>query len=666
MFQRSIMVRQLAMAFAGFSAFSSLAAGPVTELDQVVITATKTSQRMRDVPAAVSVISREQIEKSTSTTVDQLLQGVPGVYAARMDASSPNRIAQTYTRGLPGNSRTLVLLDGIPLNVLYDGQVDWSQLSTQDIERVEVVRGAGSGLYGANAMGGVINVLSRAPEPGRVTRVGAEYGSLNSKRLMASHSHSFGPTSIRLSASHFSSDGYNMWRSDTTVPVANQEKMGTVKDNASIKVAHEIDANAFLEAGLSYLKDEATGFYKPGAPGYVPQTREQYMPTLRYVHDTGAANTSLTVYGRFGKQRADTINPVTYRAISEKGQYEDRTLGMSAQHSWNVFTGHHLTLGADYLDGKIDNQFDYPGTSRLRDTKADLTRYGVFVQDEIKFGERWKVNLSGRYDHWETGGNQGDTGAGQPNTNYTKRSDNGFSPKLATLYKLTESFNLRASAGRAFNLPDLSNLYANSKRGTTTYWGNPDLTPETVKAYDFGADYYFGRLGYLKATVYYNDAKDFIYAVQRNATNVDKINVGAVITKGLELEALYRPLNNLSVSASYTLNSSHIVKNERDPALEGKFLTNVPRQWGQLRTDYQFVGGAALFGAFNYVGKRYGNDTNTTVYKAYSTVDVGGSYPLDKAVTARLTVANVSDRRYEGIGYMAPGRTVTAAVHAAF
>jgi iron complex outermembrane recepter protein len=666
MFQRSIMISQLGVAFGCFSAFASLAAEPVAELDQVVVTATKTSQSIRDVPAAVSVISREQIEKSTSTTVDQLLQGVPGVYAARMDASSPNRIAQTYTRGLPGNSRTLVLLDGIPLNVLYDGQVDWSQLSTQDIERVEVVRGASSGLYGANAMGGVINVLSRAPEPGRLTRVGAEYGSMNSKRLTAAHSQSFGATSIRLSASHFSSDGYNMWRPETTVPVANRDAMGTVKDNASIKVIQEIDGSSFVEAGLSYLKDEATGFYKPGAPGYVPQTREQYVPTLRYVRDTGSTNSSLVVYGRFGKQRADTLNPVTYQAISEKGRYEDQTLGMSAQHSWTAFAGHRLTAGVDYLDGQIDNHFDYPGTARLRDTKGDLTRYGIFVQDEMTFGERWKVNLSGRYDHWKTGGNQTDTGPGQPNTNYVERSDSGFSPKLAGLFKLTENLNLRASIGRAFNLPDMSNLYANSRRGTTTYWGNPELTPETVKAYDFGVDYYFGPRGHLKATAYYNDAKDFIYSVRRNATNVDKINVGVVTTQGLELEALYRPLNTLSVSASYTLNRSRIVENERDTALEGKSLTNVPRQWGQLRADYQFAGGAVLFGVLNYVGKRYGNDVNTTVYKAYSTWDIGGSYPLAKAVTARLTVANVGDRRYEGIGYLAPGRTVTASVNAAF
>ena len=241
-----------------------------------------------------------------------------------------------------------------------------------------------------------------------------------------------------------------------------------------------------------------------------------------------------------------------------------------------------------------------------------------------------------------------------------------FSPKLATLFKLSDSVNLRASAGKAFNLPDMFNLYANTRRGATTYWANPNLTPERVKAYDAGVDVYFGRRGSVKATLYYNDAEDFIYSVQRNATNVDKINVGAVTTRGLELEAVYRPIVPLSLAASYTLNRSRIEENKRNTALEGKDLTNVPRQHASLRADYQFPAGATLFAALRYVGKRYGNDLNTTVYKAYTTGNIGGTYPISKSVSARLTVANVADKRYDGIGYIAPGRTVTAGIGASF
>ncbi len=180
-------------------------------LEEVVVTATKTAQSIRNIPASVTVINREAIEKSNATTVDQLLTEVPGVYAARMDVAAPNRIAQTYTRGMSGNGRTLVLIDGVPMNVQFDGQVDWSQLTTRDVERVEVVRGAGSGLYGGNAMGGVINILTRSPKPGVAKNISATYGTNNTGSLAASISGRTGATGYMLSGSKLVSDGYNMW-----------------------------------------------------------------------------------------------------------------------------------------------------------------------------------------------------------------------------------------------------------------------------------------------------------------------------------------------------------------------------------------------------------------------------------------------------------------------
>jgi outer membrane receptor protein involved in Fe transport len=666
MFELTPLAKRLSLIFTLAVPLHVLAAESEVELAQMVVTATKTQQSIRDVPAAVSVVSREQIEQSSATTVDQLLQGIPGVYAARMEASSPNRIAQTYSRGLPGNSRTLVLLDGIPMNVLYDGQVDWSQLSTQDVERVEIVRGASSGLYGANAMGGVINILSRAPEPGINSRVSADYGSLNSKRLSASHSQSRGATAFSVSASRYESDGYTMWRPDTTVPAAYRDAIGTIKSNVTAKLLHEIDSSQLVEAGISYLNDESTGFYKPGAAGYTPQTREQYVPTLRYSRSGAESSTSVVVYGRFGKQWADTLNPATYASISEKGVYNDQTFGLNAQHTQQLTASQKLTVGLDYVDGGIDNHFNYPGTTRLRDTKDDLTRYGAFLQDEIEITKRWRANLAGRFDHWKTGGNQTDTGTGQPNSTYATRQDSGFSPKFGTLYQLAEDINLRATAGKAFNLPDMFNLYANTRRGTTNYWANPDLLPEKVKSYDLGLDYYFGKHGHLKATVYRNDATDFIYSVQRNATNVDKINVGGVVTKGLELEALYRLLDKLSLTASYTHNDSVIVKNDRAPNLVGKQLTNVPKQQAYLRIDWTLPGAGQGFAVANYVGNRFGDDANTVIYKKFTTYDVGGSYPISRDVTARLTFANVTNKKYDGIGYIAPGTLITGGISAKF
>lgn len=637
-----------------------------TALGDVVVTATRTAQSIRDIPAAVSVVSREAIDKSAATTVDQLLQGVPGVYAARMDASSPNRIAQTYTRGLPGSSRTLVLVDGLPMNVLYDGQVDWSQLVTTDVERVEVVRGAASGLYGANAMGGVINIISRAPAPGVNTDIGVSFGSMDTQRLSAAHSQSRDSTAFSLSASRLESDGYNMWRPDNAVPVANRAAMGTVKDNFAAKLVQELSPTDLLEAGANWMRDEATGFYQHTAgDDYVPQTREQTLTSVRYAHSGERINGSVVLYGRFGKQWSDTLTP-TYTAISERGYYEDNSAGFNAQASIDLATWNKLTVGTDYVDGSIDNHFTYPGTTRLRDTRGDLTRYGFFVQDEIRPDANWRINIAGRYDHWKTGGNQTDTGTGQPNSEYAERQDHYFSPKLAALYKLSPDLNLRASAGKAFNTPDMFNLYANTKRTTVIAWANPNLVPEKVTSYDVGLDWYVGQRGFAKATWYRNDAKDFIYTIQRDTLNSDKINVGKVRTEGWEFEFSYAASDWLGLSASYTINDSDIVENERNTALVGKQLTSVPNRQLSLRADASFGDDLSAFAALNDIGRRYGNDTNTTTYKPYTTLDLGVTKRFAKLITARLTVMNVADVQYDGIGYIAPGRVVTLALNAKF
>lgn len=635
------------------------------ELGDIVVTATRTAQSIRDVPSAVTVVSRDQIEKSPATTVDQLLQSVPGVYAARMDPSSPNRIAQTYTRGLPGNSRTLVLLDGLPMNVLYDGQVDWSQLVTSDVERIEVVRGATSGLYGANAMGGVINILSRAPQPGINTDLGVSYGSMDTRRYSAAHSQTHGATAFSLSGSYLESDGYNMWRPESTVPVAYRAPMGTEKDNFSAKVMQEISSSDLIEAGASWMRDEATGFYKTNAANYTPQTREQTLASLRYAHSGEGLNASAVLYGRFGKQWADTLN-TTYTAVSEKGYYEDNSAGLNAQASIDLATWNKLTFGVDYLDGGIDNHFTYPGTTRVRDTNGDLTRYGIFVQDEIRPSDQWRFNVAGRYDHWKTGGNQTDTGTGQPNSVYSERKDHYFSPKLAALYKVTDDLNLRASAGKAFNVPDMFNLYANTRRGTTIYWANPDLLPEKVTSYDVGLDKYFGPRSFAKVTWYRNEAKDFIYSVQRNATNFDKINVGEVRTQGWEFEFSHIVTDWLSLTAAYTLNDSDIVENDSNPALVGKQLTNVPNRQALIRADFSLRDDLNAFATANDIGRRYGNDVNTTKYKPYTTLDMGISKTFARMATVRLTVMNVADVEYDGIGYIAPGRVTTLSVNAKF
>lgn len=662
------------------------AAGPVT-LDDVVVTATRTERSVRDVPAAVSIIDRKEIEASPAITVDQLLQGTPGVYAARMDISAPNRIAQTYVRGLPGNGRSLVLVDGVPMNVLYDSQVDWSQLSTLDVGRVEVVRGAGSALYGNSAMGGVVNIISRNLEPGTHGRAELAFGGLDTKRVAGSVSQQSGDSGFALSASYLNSGGYNMWRPDTSavqLPVSQRAVTGSEKTNFAGRYQKEIDGSNLLDIGVSYLRDLNTGLYN--IADYIPQDREQYLGSVRYRHFGETSETSVLLYSRFGLMAADSANalnatspdvsaPGTPAAsrISYRGDFFDRSVGLNVQSSHALSADQKLTVGGEYVNGYMSMRNRYPAEpGRAQVTEGDIRRSALFVQDEIRFGPVM-TSLAGRFDRWETSGEFRDTKAAFPGQgSWDKRSESAFSPKAGLAWRITDAWVLRGSVGKAFNTPDISQLYGNSRRGGTVIaYGNPYLTPEKALSRDLGLDYYFGNRGHVKSTVYYTTAEDFIYTVNRSGAPAglsitDKQNVGEVRAKGLELEGLWRLTDALNLQASFTWNDSTVTSNPANTSLEGKQLVNVPKRMGFLKGDWQITEGLSTFVAVNHVGDRFSNDANTTLYAGYTTWDVGISKALDKQLTVRFSGINLSDKKYEGIGYMAPGRVLTGSLIARF
>jgi iron complex outermembrane recepter protein len=639
----------------------SLHANETVNLPDMVVTATKSAQSIKEVPASVTLINREAIENSDARTVDELLTSVPGVYAPRMDVSAPSRISQTYTRGMPGSGRTLVLIDGVPMNSQYDGQVDWSQLATQDVERVEIVRGVGSGLYGSNAMGGVINIISREPKEGIHTTLKGEYGSNNTKTVSGSVRGRSGDIGYALSGSKLTSDGYDMWTDAYKARLGDKAiAIGTEKTNVSGKFTYDATDSDLLDLSVSYLDDLATGFYD--VPDYLPQDRKQWLGSLRYRHFSDHVETSVLVYDRFGKQRADTANRA-YTAVATESTYDDQTLGINTNAVLSYFDNHVISVGADYADGSIDVLTDRYTSEQTR--KGYVSKLGVFAQDQMRFNDL-TLNLAGRFDYWKTHGSQSDTLAGQPEGDYDERDGTEFSPKLSLLYKIVPSLNMRASVGKAFKLPELFEFYSSSTRGTITYWGNPDLSPETVLGYELGMDYYFSSNDFIKATLYYNNAENFIYSVVRDAQNSDKMNIDEVVTQGVEIEARYMPLSTLELSASYTYNDSQITKNQFNPELEGNQLISVPQQQANFNVRYNPLTSTTLLASVEHVGKRYANDANTADYASYTIYNAGIIYRFSPMFSARANVNNIADDIYEGIGYLAPGRIYSASLQVKF
>lgn len=636
-------------------------------LGNIVVSATKTARNIEDVPASVTVINREQIERSAAKTVDELLVGVAGVYSARMDVSAPNRIAQTYTRGMSGSGRMLVLVDGIAMNVQFDGQVDWSQLSVNDVERVEVVRGAGSSLYGGSAMSGIVNIISRKIEPGLVKEASIGYGSNNTVSASAAIRGGGERTGLSLSVNRLTSDGYDMWpQANKTAAGVYRDKlieMGTEKTTLTGRLTHDLSDNQALNFGLSYLNDVSTKFYD--VPRYTPTERSQWLLSGGYKYFGEQSETSLMVYGRFGDQKADSTR-VPYTAVTEKTDFDDRTLGANLQTTW--FLGRHdVTLGLDYMDGSIDVNRQRLTNQTNQQRAGWLKQAAIFVQDEIRVTDDFNVNLLGRFDRWQTSGRQTDTQVGLPSPGrYGERDGTVFSPKLAALYKLNTDVHLRGSVGKAFKMPQLQEMYSSNRQGTATYWGNPNLEPETVIGYELGLDYYFAPGSYIKTTIFRNNAENFIYNVRRDLTNFDKMNLAQVEIEGVEVEARYSVTSRLNLLASYTYNHSYILKSQLAPTIEGKSLTTVPDHQWFVKAELDLAKQIQTYVSANFVGNRFGNDANTSVYQYYYVYDLGVSKAFNSWLSGRFDIHNIANTVYQGNSYMSPGRVVSASMKAVF
>lgn len=237
----------------------------VNKLDEVVVTATRTERSLETLPESVSVVTREEIEKSAAFRADDLLREMPGVYVRSyqgiLSSSTTNDIG---IRGLTGEDRVLVLKDGIPINDPYGGAVEWNEAGIEDIERIEVVRGPGSALYGSNAMGGVVNIVTRKPGGDFSASAKAGYGGMNTRLASARSSAGVGRFGYYVSGSYLESDGYCDIPKEKKMPYhANKE---VERYNYQGKLSFDIDDTSYSTFTFSHYEQEDTGRYK--IPGY--------------------------------------------------------------------------------------------------------------------------------------------------------------------------------------------------------------------------------------------------------------------------------------------------------------------------------------------------------------------------------------------------------------
>jgi iron complex outermembrane recepter protein len=644
------------------------------ELDDMVVTATRTARQLGEVPASVSVIDQEGVEKSPGQRVEDILATVPGIDQQGQYTFGRGR-SELYMRGINSTGKVMVMVDGIPANSSYGGTVEWSMISPDTIERIEVVRGPASSLYGSHAMAGVINIITKKPARDHEIVFKQEYGSQETWSSSLSSQGRGDKFGYRLSGRFKASEGYYSHRP--------QEPWDTKSDCEIKNIDGDLfffpDERSSLKLGLSHLdRDFGRGYRSNDIE------RELDRANLIYERESAKVNWRASAYYNKEYQFVDfsgTSPP--YEVVVQNEEHTWPFYGAMLQSSIVLAGWNTLTIGAEYKHSSIEargfNYISEPG--RYNDTEGKQEYISVYFQEEMLFfDDNLIVNLGARQDWWKSfDGYHFDNTFPERNAAYEEKSWDSFNPKLGLLYHITGNTALRASAAKGFAAPALSRLYLVLPRGRIMMYGNPELEPETLIGYEAGVDHFFTDNLSLGLTFYHSDGEDFIGHRYLDATTMVYDNISEVQMRGIEAALKYSINEQWSAWLNYTYNESTIEKDPTAPETEGDYLPYVPKNKGNFRITYDNPDFFTASCTVKYVGKRYSNVPNEDGKELddFTTIDLYLAKNIKKNFKLYLACQDVFDEQpveliwanratRENEDVVAPGRLITAGVEVKF
>ncbi|SDG19444.1 outer membrane receptor for ferrienterochelin and colicins [Onishia taeanensis] len=641
----------LGLMVAGLGTTAQAASAPQTDpvtaedtatLDNIVVTAAGFEQQTKDAPASISVLTREDLEDRYYRDVTDALRDVPGVIVTGAGASK-----DISMRGMPADY-TLLLIDGKPQSSREsrpnsDGpgiEQGWlPPLSA--IERIEVVRGPMSTLYGSDAIGGVINVITR--------KVADDWhGNLQTQTVLQEDSASGNSQQTNVYLSGPLAPGllglqvYGQTSARDEDEIVNGHAKSDLRSlTARLTLTANEDHDLTLEAGRSeQAREERLGRSAPseGCRGGCEDSYNEY--TREHI--------ALSHSGRWD---LGTSESYVQREVSENKSREMEITNTTAKSSLVIpLAAHIVTLGAGYEEESLSDDTSNQISDR---DEIESSQWALFVEDEWMLTQDWSL----------TGGLRLDD-----NENYGSH----LSPRLYSVWNLTPRWTLKGGVSTGYRSPSLREITADwgqISRGGNVY-GNPDLEPETSLNKELGLLY--STRGGVDAgiTVFHNDFKDKITRIacpddvctagpnQFGSDPTYRINVDEAVTRGVEL-SLSAPLgDSVEASASYTYTDSE----QKSGQYEGEPLTQLPKYLASLSLDWQASQRLTPWARVTYRGEESqpntGPSQDAIVAPSYTFVDTGLGYQLTEQAKLNLGVYNLFDESvtYDDYGYVEDGR----------
>jgi vitamin B12 transporter len=585
---------------------ASAAGAQTTTLREVVVTPSRAEQQVPDALPATTVITRQEIEQAQTPDLPTLLRRVPGLELTQ--TGEPGSVATVFLRGAEAR-HTLVLVDGVPINNLNFGLAAIEHLPLADVERVEIVRGNVSSLYGSAAIGGVIQIFTRQPTTTPTASVTAQAGSRGLVDVSATGSmKTAGGTGLRATVEGLRDGGFNATKQNE-LPGTNPDRDGYRRREASLAVTQDLGAH---QLGLKLREARGTIEYDSQ---FGPPTQRD---ASNFVEQTAVLD------GHFRVTPALRVDAALTHAQDKLDANEtafpyfvtSRSEGAQLGTEWQAAPGQRVTAGLEQQRQHIASDTQYDRDSRT----VGSARVG-YVLDRGKH----QLQLNARRDHYSD--------FGDANT------------WLAAYgYQLTDRLRASASASTGFRAPSFNDLFY------PFGIGNPDLRPEHVRSAELGLQYVLGEQEF-RATWFQNRYRDLIGF----DSAFHSINVGNARNRGLELAYTGRWWG-------YGVRAGLTAQDPRDLDT-GARLVRRARVFGNLAVDRE-RGAWQWGGNLRFSGDRADLASGTPkTLGGYALLDLTAAYKVSPRLKVFGRIENMFNRDVETVyGYRQPGRGVFVGV----
>jgi vitamin B12 transporter len=614
----------------------SASANAQSTTDEIVVVATRSPQSLDKIGNSVTVLDQQAIQDSQSTNVSELLATTPGITFSR--SGGPGSSTSVFIRGADSD-HTVVLIDGVVLNdpSLVNGNIDFGNLLVGDISRIEILRGAQSTLYGSQAIGGVINIITTEPHPGLGGDVQAEFGNLETGLAKGGIGGAFDNWSFRLAGTYYSTDSVPSFDSryggTITDPYHNTVVSGRATYNFSADV--QLDLRAYWTEGLVYYD----GF---PPPNYVLANDTQDETTRQLVSYSGL---NFDLFGGQLKNRVAYQYTTTQRAdfddsgspVTQTDSYKGNNSRVEYQGTWAIAQGSQAVFG-------LQQEYSWIDTTPNAPAHADTGQTGEYLQLQDEVVKGLTLTAGERHDHYDTFGQH-------------------YTGQLAAAWALPTSTVIRASWSQGYKAPSLYQLYSP--------YGNTGLNPEQSTGWDAGVEQrlWEDRVT-LSATYFLTNFKNLIeFENCPGSPLCDTIgqaggyydNLDVAKASGVELQASARLTSALAVAANY----SHIKTVDETPGSPtyGQQAYHRPEDAANASVSYTWTNRLNTTVAARFSG--YSLDQNFNVYPTetvrlggYTLLDLRVSYPVSDQLEVYGRIDNATNKYYETVfQYGTWGRT---------